>query len=772
MKSFLFVFTFLFLSLFIKAQSPGRGIGDTIHAIHYSIHLTGVNTADKTITGFTDVELTPMIDDLDYIPLELKKLTVDSVFVGQSSATFTHQDEVVRIDLDSPVGENDTLSVTVYYHGQPFHESWGGFHFSGDYAFNLGVGFVSIPHNLGKAWFPCVDDFTDRATYDLYVTVDTTKKATGGGLLIGITDNGDGTHTWHWYESHPIPTYLASVAVGDYTLFDDEFEGTEDTVPISIYTKPSDTGNVKGSFVNLKSILEFFEEKFGTYPFEKVGYTGTAIGAMEHASNIFYPHFAINGNTTYESLYTHELSHMWFGDKVTCSTAEDMWLNEGWASFCEVYYREGLYGHQNFLSAMRHKHREMLRKTHIVDGGYYALNDLPQTITYGSHAYEKGATVANTLRGYLGDSLFFPAITAYLEHFAYQSVSSEDMCDFLTDTTGIDMSGFFDAWVFTPGTPHFSIDSTLTTPEGNGYKTDIWLKQNYKGADYLADDNVLEVTFADEHFNLITDTIHFSGKTGHSVKYINFSPKAVFLDLFEKINDATTDNYRFFDKPEEYSFPDTYFQLTIQQLSDSAMVRITHNWVAPDSLKTPVEGLTLSPYRYWKIEGIFPGSMDATGRFYYDNMGYLDNDLILSEKDSVIIMYRETPGDDWQEVPQTRLGTWDIGYIFVDHIQPGEYTLAVWDKYIVSIPFASKQEKVKIFPNPVTEQFSLEFPEKGRYDVILYDTQGVVLDRFIINGKRKTWKRRNEDTYNGMVLVRIYRKKELLTERKLIFIKP
>ncbi len=770
MNYFLLAFTFLNLVSFLQAQSYDPGIGDTIHVIHYSIHLTDVNTADKTITGFTEVELTPLVNDLDYVPLELKKLTVDSVFVGQSSNTFTHQDEVVRTHLDSPVGENDTLSLTVYYHGQPFHESWGGFHFSGDYAFNLGVGFVSIPHNLGKAWFPCVDDFTDRATYDLYVTVDTSKKVTGGGSLAGIADNGDGTHTWHWYESHPIPTYLASVAVGKYSLFDDEFEGMQDTVPITIYTKPSDTGRVKGSFVNLKDILQFFEEKFGPYPFERVGYTGTAIGAMEHAANIFYPHFAINGNTNYESLYTHELSHMWFGDKVTCSTAEDMWLNEGWASFCEVYYREGIYSHNNFLTTMRHKHREMLRKTHIVDGGYYALNNLPQTITYGSHAYEKGATVTNTLRGYLGDSIFFPAMTAYLNHFAFQSVSSEDMCDFLSDTTGIDMTGFFDAWVFTPGTPQFSIDSTKATAEGDGYKVDIWLKQKYKGADYLANDNVLEVTFVDEYFNMVTDTVHFSGKTGHSVKHISFTPKTVCLDLFEKINDATTDNYRIFTNPLEYDFPDTYFTLVIQQLSDSAMVRVVHNWVAPDSLKSPVEGLTLSPYRYWKIEGIFPESLDATGKFYYDNMGYLDDDLIVSPKDSVVILYRETAGDDWHEIPQIRVGTWNFGYIVVDHLTPGEYTLAVWDKYIVGIPTVPGQEQVSIFPNPVTDQINFEFSEKGKYSIVFYDMQGKVLDKFTLNGKQNTWKRRKTDAYSGMVLVRIYRKRNLLTEKKLIFL--
>jgi aminopeptidase N len=303
--------------------------------------------------------------------------------------------------------------------------------------------------------------------------------------------------------------------VGDYVLYEDEFYGMEDTVPITIYTIPSDTGNVAGSFINIKTILTFFESHFGPYPFGRVGYTGTAIGAMEHATNISYPNSAINGNTGSEHLYTHELSHMWFGDKVTCSTAEDMWLNEGWATFCELYYLEDLYSHADFTTAMHERHKKVLKETHFIDKGYWAVSNIPQEVTYGSTAYDKGSTVANTLRGYLGDSLFFEAMTAYIDHFAWQSISSADMRDFLTDYTGIDMTGFFDAWVFTEGTPHFSIDSSRVTEGDASYKVDIWFKQKYKGADFLAEDNILPVSFMDEHFNVVSDTVHFSGRTGH-----------------------------------------------------------------------------------------------------------------------------------------------------------------------------------------------------------------------------------------------------------------
>jgi len=125
----------------------------------------------------------------------------------------------------------------------------------------------------------------------------------------------------------------------------------------------------------------------------------------------------------------------------------------------------------------------------------------------------------------------------------------------------------------------------------------------------------------DENFNLFTDTVHFSGSTGHSVKYVDFetmpiAPIAAFVDMFDKMNDATTDSYRYFTEPVDFTFPLTYASVFIDELADSSLVRVTHNWVAPDSLKIPVEGLRLSPYRYWKVTGVFPESFQARGKFF------------------------------------------------------------------------------------------------------------------------------------------------------------
>ncbi len=753
------------------------GIGDTIHALHYTINLDEVNTNNQTIQGWTEIKLVSLVNDLNYIPLDFKDLNIDSLFVDQIVEPYTHSGDRLDITLSQSIYTGDTVMVKVYYHGHPFNEAWGGFHFSGDYAFNLGVGFESIPHNLGKTWFPCIDDFTDRATYDIIGTAENGITVTGGGYLAEKTDNGNNTSTWHWKIDYPIPTYLASIAVGEYVEYTDVHISGNDTIPISIFTRPSDSADVNGSFVNLHAVIDFFESHFGPYPFEKVGYTGTAIGAMEHASNIAYPHFAINGGTSYEYLYTHELSHMWFGNMVTCSTPEDMWLNEGWATFCELYYKAVLYDHHTFINEMRAMHKDVLQNCHVSDGGYWAVSNIPQQVTYGMTAYDKGGTVVNTLRNYLGDSVFFEAVTAYINNdtIKFTSRSSEEMRDFLTEYTGQDLGPFFDAWVFTPGNPHFSIDSINVNDQGSEFVVDLYFKQKFKGADFIAQDNRLNITFVNEDFGFLEDTVMFSGQTGHSQKIYSKStmtkePKVVLLDLYENINDATTDNYKFFTEPIEYTFPETFFSLFIDDLQDSALVRVTHSWVAPDSLKIPVSGLTLSPYRHWKIEGIIPDEMQARGKFFYTTSSNLDNNLITSANDSIVILYRRNPGEEWSSVSQTRIGVWSVGNIIVDNIKPGEYTLAVWDTQIVSQPEQKNENGIKIYPNPSYGKLNFEFSESGSYTIKIFSEDGKEIDMFNINSRKGKRKLNRNDT-TGVVMVQVYEDGVSIATKKIVLVR-
>ncbi|MBN3036411.1 MAG: T9SS type A sorting domain-containing protein [Bacteroidales bacterium] len=723
------------------SKSP---LGDTLDAEHYYIHITGIDFTAKELYAWTEAEIRSKVDNLSVIRLELLNLTADSVFVnGSQIAGFTHTGYMLNIPLPAPMQSGESSTVRVFYHGIPFHEDWGGFHWSGEYCFNLGVGFVSDPHNLGKAWFPCIDDFQDRALYDVSVTVEDGIMAVCGGTLVETINNGNGTNTWHWSIQHPIPTYLASVAVGEYVGVYDTYAGINGDIPIEIYVRPMDSSKVAGSFLHLHEIMDIYEDKWGPYPFERIGYVGTAIGAMEHATNVAYPHFCIDNSLTYESLYAHELSHMWFGDNATCASAGEMWLNEGWAVFCETIVKEFLYGKDVAMELIKETHADVLTVCHTPsgDGSYFPLNQIPTDVTYGVSAYDKGMTVVHTLRGYLGDQVFFDAMKAYQQHFALHHVSSEDFRDFLTMQTGTDMSGFFDNWVLHAGTPHFSVDSFQVIPSGKGSTVNIFMRQRRKGPAFTGVNNRVEVTLMDDNWNQETVLVSFSGDYGAQSFQVPIIPTVALCDLNEVLCDAVTHHAEVIKTASEINFPETHFKMEVESISDSAFIRVEHNWVPSDSLKTPVPGVRLSPYRYWKIDGVLPDDFQATGRFWYKSSGYLDDSLLTNPEDSIIILYRSGTADDWHFIPFEIIGSFQIGNIFVHDLQLGEYTLAVCDSTFVDgiIPRSSGIIPVKVFPNPSRGSFQLEFSTREPLILEFLDLTGRVIDTLSVKpGTEKT----------------------------------
>lgn len=709
-------------------------ISDTLDALTYEIHLNEVNTNTQTISANTIVTLASRIDNLNHITLELLDLTVDEVQVNGVSNSFNHENTLLHIPLQQPLNTGDEIEVEVAYHGSPFHEGWGGFHWQGEYAFNLGVGFVSDPHNLGKAWFPCIDDFHDRAFYDVYVTVENPKKAVCGGTLIQTIDNGNGTSTYHWSLASAIPTYLASVAVGEYEKVSYTFGSVSgEEIPIEIYVKPASVNNVEGSFSTLIPVLNAFEANFGPYEWERVGYVGTGIGAMEHATNIAYPHFAINGSLAYESLMAHELSHHYFGDLVTCESAGDMWLNEGWAVFCEAMYQEVLYGEEVYHNNMFNRHQDVLHSCHIDDGGYRAVYGIPTEYTYGSTVYQKGALMVHTLRNYMGDELFFPAVKAYLQEYKFDFASSWDLRDFLSSHSGMDLTDFFEAWIFTPGFPEYSVDSFNVVPAGVDFDVTVFARQKHKGPGELGNSVRVELTFMDENWQMETRMMEFSGEYGQQTFTLPIQPELAMMDFYDKTSDATTDQTFIASEPFSQNFSKLYCKLIADEFpeNDSAFIRVTHRWVAPDAMKNPANGITLSNYRHWRIEALMPEDLEMSGYFVYSRYGYLDDSLMANPNDSLGMMYRANTSDDWQPVFAEQSGTINQGIFLFTNILPGEYTLAVWDDLYVGLSDELDNDKsgeVSLFPNPAGEMVYIVLGKRNATLVKIFDANGKIVD--------------------------------------------
>jgi aminopeptidase N len=713
-------------------------ISDTLDALTYTINIQNLDFTNHELIAQTEVELESKINDLQEVKLELMDLTVDEVYLdGTQVFNFTHDGLILAIPLITPLNIGDNIVVSVSYHGEPFHETWGGFHWSGQYCFNLGVGLSYIPHNLGKTWFPCIDDFHDRAYYTIYATVPAGKDAVCGGLLEEVVNNGNGTFTYKWSLGQTIPTYLASIAVGDYARWTDTFSGINGDIPIEIWVRPSDSSHVDGSFQHLQAMLEFYEEKFGPYKFDRVGYVGTSTGFMEHATNIASPYAAFNGGLSYETYIAHELAHMWFGDNVTCASAEEMWLNEGWAVFCDGLIQEELYGRDQYLNFIASTHFNVIRTCHTPggDGSYFPLNQIPQNVTYQMSAYDRGATVVHSLRGYLGDDVFFSAMAAYNEAYHYNYATSYDLRDFLSGETGIDMAPWFDNWVLNSGTPHYSADSFAIASLGKDFDVTVYLKQKRHGPAFTGDANKLEVTFMDNNWNQFSADVWFDGEAGSQVVQVPFEPDFIIPDFNQLQCDAITDSYRVIKETGNPGFTNTYLELDVESITDSAFIWIGHQWAPPDPLKNPVQGLTISDYRYWTLKGIIPEGFQATGAFFYSVSAYLDDGLLTDPNDSIVILFRPSPAYDWQFINFTKIGSWNIGKLYVENLQMGEYTMAICDETFVGyneMP-SDKDHDLNIYPNPSKNEFYFE----SKYSGIIFITgmDGAYIDSFTLKSK-------------------------------------
>lgn len=704
-----------------SAQQPA------IDVQHYDIHLSNINFSAHTIAATTTVTFVAE-SNISTFDLELKNLTIDSISSAtHSAASFSQLGTTLTVNLNNSITAGDTARFAISYSGTPFHETWGGLYFEGQSIYNFGVGFESDPHNLGKAWFPCVDNFTDRATYDVEVDVPSNLTVACGGVFVDTTALSDNLVRWHWSIPQSIPTYLVSVAVSNYVWYHDSVTGLNGEIPISIFVRPGDQSKVAPTFANLKTFVQFFEQCFGPYPFNRVGYVETTLGCMEHIDNIALAASLFDNSTTdYSDKYiAHELSHAWFGDKTTCSSAGDMWLNEGFATFCEMYYLNSLYSEQNYREAMNKTINQITNSCHLTEG-WVTLNNLPTELTYGTTPYKKGAIVVHSLMNYLTPEVFFPAIRHYLTKHAYQSVSSEDLRDALTEYTGIDLTDFFNAWVFTPGAPHYSIDSVSVEPDGNQFDVQVCMRQKHRAGEYIADNVRFNLGFVKPDWSVVSKTVAWNGEHGCDVVTLDFEPLLVIADYYNDFADAQTATTKVIKSAGTTNFMDLNFQLLADHVTDSVLIHIENNWVAPDSLQVPVPGFHLNPARYYTIQTIRKAGDQLRGRFNYKVDTSLDDGLLTSDNDTIVLVYRPHAGVDWQIVADaTAQYTELFGYYYAD-LNDGDYTFAAIDRNYVGLNEirSSNSSPMSVYPNPANHSVTINWNKQESGSVVMFNMQG------------------------------------------------
>jgi len=386
-KKIILVFIIFYINNYlINAQE--NNYRDSVDVAHYQINMDFSDLESKQIKANTILKITAQKDELKSIALDLLGLKVDKVLLNKKAIKYSYNSKVLRINLDKIYTKKDTLELNVYYHGTPKKDkSWGGFFITSEYAFNYGVGMKALPPNYGRVWYPCIDNFTDRATYEYHITVKKEHTAVCSGTLNKVDEYAN-KYIYHWQLNKPIPTYISSIAVSDYVVLKDTVKGLERTIPIEIYVNRKDKEAGKITFAHVKDFFHAYEKAYGAYQWEKIGYVATPFknGAMEHATNIAYG-ANCNGNSTCEYTLAHELSHHWFGNLVTCRTEKDMWLNEGWAVFSEAVFEEHLRGKQAYKNYIRKKHKRVLQYAHLLDKSYLPLYGIPHAQTYGETVY-------------------------------------------------------------------------------------------------------------------------------------------------------------------------------------------------------------------------------------------------------------------------------------------------------------------------------------------------------------------------------------------------
>jgi len=717
----------IFTTLFAYAQTPGENINVT----HYEIHLNNFDFTNHTLQAQTVVTLTAL-NAVNSFELELKSLNVTSVTSNDANvSSFAQSGDILSINLASALAANASASFTITYGGNTFNEDWGGVMWSGNYVCNMGVGFESIPHNLGKCWFPCVDNFTDKATYDVYVTVPTAMTAVCGGNLVNTVDNGNGTKTVHYNVPQEIATYHISFAAGDYVEWTDIYNGIERDIPITVYVKPNQINNVPGTFVHVKDIASFYENSFGAYPFNRIGYVVTSVGCMEHVDNIGITSGIVTGNTTQEEYVAHELSHMYFGNKVTCATAEEMWLNEGFAQFCGVFYRSDIYGEDDFQQAMSSKTNNITTWCKS-ENNWIPLNNVPQTMTYDNSAvYNRGAVVVNTMMNYMGRETFLAGLRSYLNTYNYSAASSEQLRDALTAATGIDMTGFFDTYVFTAGMPHYGVDLLNVTPNGNQYDATVKMTYRHYGPEHVGQNNRVEVTFIDNAGQLQTELVNWNGLEENKTVTLDINPIAAFADYYNHFLDAKYSNNMTATAPGSLGI-NQQLSITVNSVSNSVMLRGEEHYVAPDN-DPNIPGLTLSTKHYWNVLRLDFGDSDVSGKFTFSNNASMDGDIIHSENDSAVLLYRANINEAWHTIPYEQQGNWKIGIFTVNDLQTGQYTLGAIDKTQLGLGennFDTK--KMLLTPNP-TENYVKISTNYNNSKILIVNSLGQLVNSFPIS---------------------------------------
>ncbi len=423
------------------ARFPELGTAD-IDVDHYAVAIAYDPDA-RELAGTATIELTTT-SVTDQVALDADTLDVDAVAVDGERRPFLAADRKLLVRLAAPVAAGTDLVVDVDYRapldtGRRFADEAGIFVTSG--------GFWSVNEPDGTStWMPVNDHPTDKATWTFAVTVPDPAVAVANGKLVSSAAAPSDTTTWTWEQSEPMAPYLTLLLVGDYEFVD---AGTTSSgVPLH-HAAIDGTVASLGDYTDVtREQFEFFEPLFGPYPFDRYGLaiTDSTPGlAMETQGLALFSSGDLDGSlgVLQHLLLAHELAHQWFGNSVSPATWDDIWLNEGFATYAQWLWLE-----EAGLVTVEASATDALAALPDAGGPVGRPDDL-----FGAVSYDGGAVVLHALRATVGDDAFFEALRTWVDEHRDGSAGTADLRALVERVAERDLERFFDTWVSTEQRP-------------------------------------------------------------------------------------------------------------------------------------------------------------------------------------------------------------------------------------------------------------------------------------------------------------------------------
>jgi aminopeptidase N len=426
---------------------------------------------------------------------ELKILNVTSYNISISGFDIKN-DKRLMITFEEPAQVGTTANISIYY-SAGYHKGINddpnmylgaprnGFHFIVNKNLNGNLkmekeekedegayqAWTQGETTESRYWFPCIDSPNAKFRLDMEITAPAQYDVISNGKLISKVYNDSKKYlTWKYFESSPLPAYLVSVVIGKFS----KIEITHNTLPL-IYYWPEDVHEDKAmlTFSGTPKMIDFFESYFDTkYPFQKysqVAVDNFEFGGMENLSCTTFTRRVLHDKKTsldYKNdllLIVHELAHQWFGDLVTCKEWSHIWLNEGFATYCESLYLENSKGVDEFQYSLIEATDIYFEesKEHYIRPIVTNLYKHPDEI-FDAHSYEKAGFILHMLRNLLGESDFKKSIKHYLNKYQNSTVTSNDLLQTIEEVTGVQVQTFFDQWIYRKGHPEVEIEYILT----------------------------------------------------------------------------------------------------------------------------------------------------------------------------------------------------------------------------------------------------------------------------------------------------------------------